>query len=102
MSKRAHYESHERQTGKRPKALDGPECPRDLIYLLEWYREISVFRRYGFAGPERLTPLDIAGYALLTGDWPQKWETEVLARLDIAELEGMASKSKPVRKLRGE
>lgn len=93
ITKREHLLSVERQTGKRPAGLDGPECPAELRYLIEWFIELSVFRRAGFAAPERISPLDIAGYALLTGQWPKRWETQALAKLDIAFLESQAVKT---------
>lgn len=95
MSVRAHLENVERQTGKRPDGLNGPECPDLLKYLLQWFLDISVFRRNGMAGPERITPLDIAGYSLVTGQWPEPWEFRTLGLLDQAFIENHHRKPAP-------
>lgn len=64
---------------------------------MEWFIALNKFRRYGLGGPERITPTDIAAYALLTGDWPTRWEVSALADLDLAFIDGQATR--PARTL---
>jgi hypothetical protein len=54
---------------------------------MQWFLDLSTFRRYGMAGPERLTPLDVVGYSIVSGVWPAPWEFRALGQLDQAFIE---------------
>lgn len=93
VSRRKHLESVERQTGKRPRALDGPEPPDALAYLLDWFRELSLGRQPGNGfGPARLTWADLAAWAALLCTGPEPWELRAILSLDNVWLDAMTGK----------
>lgn len=79
---RSHLLSVERQTRKRPKALDGPECPREIFYLLRWFNELAAGRSHNGWGPNPISWSDIAAWCSLTGTAIAPWETRALITLD--------------------
>lgn len=78
--------------GDRKKAegyraeLNGPEFPEELLYLWEWYRDLSQERDFGPMGdPLPLkSPQFLAWQSLL---WRRlnRWEIDILKQLDLTE-----------------
>ena len=66
--------------------LDGPGCARELLYLLEWFGELSAARGAGVAGPNPISFAEIAAWARLTGADPSPAEVQILRRIDAAFL----------------
>jgi hypothetical protein len=60
------------------KALDGPEAPEELGYLVDWYWQVVQGLR------EALTWADVRAWAELTGRRPEPMEAEALMRIDVA------------------
>jgi hypothetical protein len=60
------------------KALDGPEAPEELGYLIDWYWQVVQGLR------EALTWADVRAWAELTGRRPEPMEAEALMRVDVA------------------
>lgn len=77
----------EKSTGKRPKELDGPDCPDTLTHLWQWFLELHSARSYGQHGPNPLTYPDIAAWSALTAANPTPWEVTALKRIDATWLE---------------
>lgn len=66
--------------------LDGPGCARELLYLLEWFGELSAARGSGAAGPNPISFAELAAWAALTGNEPTAAEVHILRRIDAAFL----------------
>jgi hypothetical protein len=76
FTEREHLEQAERQ-GRlaNPGKLDGPDPPKDLVYLLNWWRELS----WGLG--EHVTWLDVDAWARLTDRRPHPFEVRALMEL---------------------
>ena len=79
---RDHWLAVEEQTGQPAAILDGPEMPDALDYLWTWFKDLSAYRHYGFAGAEMIRPLDRFVYFLEESVRPERWEIGALVRLD--------------------
>ena len=77
-----HLESIERQTGKRPAELDGPECPEALAHLWEYFCELSAARGAGMAGIEPLHYGEIEAWSRLSRRELGFFELECLVAVD--------------------
>jgi len=67
-----------------------PPFPQELLYLWDWFRELSGYRSVTGFGWQRITPLDYVAHALLFRRWPERWELDALTALDLAWLEARA------------
>jgi hypothetical protein len=83
---RDHLESVERQTGKRPAQLDGPDLPDQGAHLWGWFADLSRGRQMGGMGPSRLTYADMQAWIALMGVAVEPWEIRALLRIDSAWL----------------
>ena len=81
-------------TGRRPKALDGPECPFGLVHVWNWWRDLSATRRSGWT-PEPIGYADIMAWALLTDSRPRPAEVGAIVALDRAFLDHIAKRNGP-------
>ena len=63
-------------------ALDGPECPESLDYLLGWANELARARTAGWHGVNGFTYEGIASWARLTKRRPSPMEVEALFAID--------------------
>lgn len=72
--------------------LDGPPCPSELVYVLEWFGELSAARGSGAAGANPIGYAEIAAWSHLTGLVPTPFEVSVLRRLDAAFLTALTRK----------
>lgn len=71
-----------RQTGRRPKDLDGPEIPLELTYLWGWFQELSATRGSNGFGPNPISYTEIGTWARLTGTIIQPMEVRLIMTLD--------------------
>jgi hypothetical protein len=66
--------------------LDGPPCPVELAYLLEWFLELAAARGSSGFAPSPISFGEIAAWARLMRIRPSPNEVGVLRRLDQAFL----------------
>lgn len=81
---REHWQVIERQTGKRPDALNTPECPDVLTHVWEWFQKMHRRRRVGFNGPEAIDDTAIETWARLRRVRITPFEVEAIQALDEA------------------
>jgi hypothetical protein len=78
-----HLESIERQTGRRPPELDGPQCPPMLWPLWSDFLKIAASeRRANLAGVEPLHAADIESWLRLSRRALSAFEFECLQAID--------------------
>jgi len=82
LSPREHLEQVERQTGKRPKELDGPEFPELLSHIWSAFTILNNSRSVGFSGPNPISYGDIKAWMELTNTPLTAFEVEAVKRLD--------------------
>lgn len=77
---------------KLPKpAVELPQCPPQLSYLLGWFRDLNAGRGSNGFGPARLSPSDIAdGVWLYHRVIPEPWEARALRSLDVVWMNAAA------------
>lgn len=91
-----HLEAVERQTGKRPPALDVEELPAWGAHLYAIWSEIAAGRGApGFSGPTRLSWADLAAWQQLTGSALEPVEARIVLHLDRAWIEERAKDAPP-------
>ena len=83
---RAHLETVEKQTGKRPKDLEGPEFPYELSHLWSAFVFLSSGRSSGFSGPEGLSFSEIKAWSELTATPVSPADVDVIKKLDTLYL----------------
>lgn len=59
---------------RKPKGLDTPEPPRELVYVWEWYNELW--------SPNPLTYTEIQAWAQVTRTRVTGWEVDLLRSID--------------------
>jgi hypothetical protein len=89
-SEREHLEQVERQTGHRPKALDGPDFPLLMSHVWSAFIALSNGRSMGFSGPNPLSYQEIKTWKELTETPLSAWEVEAVKRVDVVFM-GMAN-----------
>jgi hypothetical protein len=72
-----------------PDAI-GPECPRWLEYLWQWWLELNLVRGSSGFGPLPVSFTEIAAWAQLTRRAPDPFEVECIVALDRAFLNSYA------------
>jgi hypothetical protein len=65
-----------------PEQLQPVDIPAAIIYIWQWFCELSGGRGYSEAGPGALTYSEILAWAQLTKSDPMAWEVEALKELD--------------------
>jgi hypothetical protein len=82
---RVHLQQVERQRGKPLPELHPEPPPRSVVYIWEWFIDLSLSR-----GGDLMTSAvpysEISAWASLTGQRPTAWEVSILRRIDIAYL----------------
>jgi len=82
VSARDHLEQIERQTGKRPKELDGPQFPTVISYIWSAFCSLSGTRSAGFSGPNPLSYTEIKAWMELTQTYLNPEEVKAVVKLD--------------------
>jgi|TARA_B100001093_G_scaffold175586_2_gene168338 hypothetical protein len=82
-SEREHLEQVERQTGIRPKELEGPDFPFLLSHIWSAFIACSKARTGGFSGANPLTYENIKSWIELTGTPLDPREVEAVKELDV-------------------
>ncbi|MXN88607.1 hypothetical protein GR147_05460 [Pasteurella canis] len=73
------------QTGVKPDELNTPEPPEELIYLVEYFNELTLSRQYGnVANP--ISYSDIYAWSYLTKVSLTAWEVHVIKQIDMVYL----------------
>jgi len=85
-AEREHLLSVERQTGRRPAALDGPDLPEDGAHVWAWFLHLSAGRGSNGFGPNPLSWLDLLAWTALTGIITRPAEIEAIMALDCVWL----------------
>jgi hypothetical protein len=83
---RQHLQTVERQTGKRPSDLDGPEFPYAMSHLWSAFLDLSATRQSGMNGPMAITYNEIQCYCNLTGIDLTPLDVKIIKRLDAVYL----------------
>ena len=87
MTQRQHLEQVEKQLGRTPAALIGPEIPELLFYLWEMFVTLSNDR----SERKPLNYTEIKDYLELTGETLTPREVEIVKKLDQTWLRVMNS-----------
>ena len=80
-TKRHHLIAAARQTGRRPKALDGPPFPERLRYLWRHFLDIHSGRTINGFSHSKATHLDIWAWQQNSGVRLDPWEVGVVMAL---------------------
>lgn len=83
ISEREHLEQVERQTGRRPKALEGPSFPVLLSHIWSAFITLNSARTAGFSGVNPITYEQIKAWKELTDTPLSSWEVEAIKRVDV-------------------
>jgi hypothetical protein len=82
-SNRSHLEALAARGDKLAlKALQGPEVPWAVEYLLEWWYELGAGRAGGAWGPSAMTWQDVGAWARVTNTPVTAMEAAMLLRMD--------------------
>ena len=81
-TQREHLEQVERQTGRRPKELDGPTFPTLMSYVWSAFINLSNTRSIGFSGPNPISYIEIKAWKDLTESPLTSFEVEAIKCLD--------------------
>jgi hypothetical protein len=94
-TKRQHLISAERQLGETPEELlNAPELPEYLVYLWNYFMELSRARGNNGFGPSPLAYSEIQAWARLTKQALDAWELDAILKLDVLFLN---AKSKAIK-----
>jgi len=91
---RDHLEQVERQTGVRPKELDGPEFPYLLEYIWSAFLSLNSLRTVGMNGPNPISLVEIKYWSELTENPLSAFDVELIKRLDNAYIRTYHANSK--------
>ena len=86
VTQRDHLEQVERQTGRRPEALDGPDFPELMAHVWSAFISLSKTRTVGYSGPNPISYEQIKAWKELTETPISAWEIEAVNRLDAVYL----------------
>ena len=90
ITEREHLEQVERQTGHRPKALDGPDFPLLMSHVWSAFVVLNASRTMGFSGPNPISYQEIKTWKELTDTPLSSWEIEAVKCVDVVFM-GMAN-----------
>lgn len=74
--------------------LDGPACPPELVYVLEWYGELAAARGSNGFGVSPISFSEIAAWSGLVGVRPTPFEIGVLRHVDACVIADAQKASK--------
>jgi hypothetical protein len=63
-------------------ALQGPEYPEHLLYLVGWMRSLVGRSGVGVSGAAPLSYREVLAWSALTGNSPSPWDVDALMVLD--------------------
>lgn len=86
VTEREHLEEVERQTGKTPQALIGPQFPTLVSHIWSAFVSLSSTRTAGFSGPNPITYPDIQAWLTLTNQVLSPRDIEAIKLLDSTYL----------------
>lgn len=86
FSLRDHLENGWRQTGIKPEELDIEPLQHCIIYLWDWFIEISRGRTSNGFGPNAIGFVEIDAWQRVTGRRLDPWEIDAMLVLDAAYL----------------
>jgi hypothetical protein len=92
-SLRDNLESVYRQTGKMPDQLKQVEVNEAILYIWQWFCQLSSKRQSGMNGPLPTTFTEMKAWSEMTGIVPDPWEVSVLEQLDQLYLQSASKKS---------
>lgn len=72
----------QKQTGRTPIALQGPEFPELLGYIWLAFLDVRATKRSTETGPEPITYTDLKDWGFLTGASPTPRDIELILKLD--------------------
>jgi len=84
-----HLEQVERQTGRTPQELEGPDFPFSVEYLWSAFLSLSNSRSIGFSGPNPITYEEIKAWKELTHTPLSARDIEAVKRLDLVYMRVM-------------
>jgi len=76
----------ERQSGRTPLALQGPDFPELLEYVWTVFLLLNNTRGQGFSGPLPISYQEIDAWQRMTKNTLLPWEIEAIKRLDAVYL----------------
>ena len=83
ITDREHLEQVERQTGRRPEALEPPtDFPQLVSHVWAAFITLNNSRTQGFSGPNPITYEQIKAWKELTETPVSSWEVTAIKRLD--------------------
>jgi hypothetical protein len=88
-TQREHLEQVERQTGRRPIALEGPDFPMLVSHIWSAFILLSSARSAGFSGPNPISYEEIKTWKELTETPLDAREVEAIKRLDTVYMRVM-------------
>jgi hypothetical protein len=86
VPQREHLLEVERQTGRTPLALEGPDFPELLDHVWSAFLSLNTSRGQGYSGPLPLNYQEIESWKRLTGSLLSPWEVKAIMRLDAIYL----------------
>jgi hypothetical protein len=86
-TQREHWESAAKRGSEAARAaLDGPECPESLAYLLSWARALHARSGIGMNGFAPLSWTTLDAWARWTGNVPDREDVDALFVIDSVML----------------
>ena len=86
VTEREHLIQVERQSGRTPLALQGPEFPELLEHVWTAFLLLNNTRGQGFSGPLPISYQEIDAWQRMTQNMLLPWEIEAVKRLDAIYL----------------
>ena len=86
VTERQHLQEVEKQSGRTPLALQGPEFPELLEYVWAAFLLLNQTRGQGFNGPLPISYQEIECWMRMTQNTLLPWEIEAIKRLDSVYL----------------
>ncbi len=86
LTEREHLQEVERQTGKTPQALIGPQFPTLVSHIWSAFVSLSSARTAGMSGPNPITYTEIKSWLELTDNTLSSRDIEAIKLLDSTYL----------------
>lgn len=86
VTEKQHLLEVERQSGRTPKALQGPDFPELMEYVWTAFLLLNQTRGQGMNGPLPISYQEIESWMRMTDNRLLPWEIEAIKRLDAVYL----------------